>query len=239
MSRHNFEYMGIPVEYQLIRKHIKNINLRINEKEEIMVSAPLYTSMEDITVFVESRAEWILRNLAVVERYNQMKPDKFIYSGKTVFYCGNAKTIRIFADATKKISQNGDYIDVFTPFEQKSEELKKQYLGWLEAEAKTRFSQLSDKAYAQMQGEGIERPSFAVKNMKTRWGSCNMREGRITLNLQLMKSDDECVNQVICHELTHLRASNHGARFYAILKKYVPEYKSIKKRLETHFKDGI
>jgi predicted metal-dependent hydrolase len=231
--------MGIPVEYLLIRKRIKNINLRISEREEITVSAPVSMPIDSITDFVEDKAEWIIRNLAVVERYNQNKPDVDVYSGKKAYFLGNEYEIRVFKKNIKSISVNGDYIDIFSPYKEKSGDIKRQYLLWLKKQAEIMFEGLVKNAYVMMKNEGINMPDFVVKNMKTRWGSCNMRDCRITLNLQLIKADKECIMQVICHEFTHLCIPNHSHKFYILLEKYIPQWKSIKKRLDTQYKDGI
>jgi predicted metal-dependent hydrolase len=231
--------MGIPVEYLLIRKRIKNINLRISEKEEITVSAPLNMSIDNISDFVEEKAEWILRNLAVVERYNENKPDSDVYSGKKAYFLGSEYEFRIFKAESEGIDINGKYIDIFSPYAEKSDDIKKQYLAWLEKQAETTFDEIVKEVYFMMKNEGINKPDFVVKNMKTRWGSCNMRDCRITLNLQLMKADRDCIKQVVCHEFTHLRIPNHSHKFYACLEKYIPQWKIIKKRLDTQYKDGI
>ena len=86
MSLHSFNYMGIPVEYKLIRKKVKNINIHINEKCLITVSASERTPVKYVTDFVESKADWILRNMAEIERYNLTKPDDMIYDEKMFLY---------------------------------------------------------------------------------------------------------------------------------------------------------
>ena len=56
--------------------------------------------------------------------------------------------------------------------------------------------------------------------MKTRWGTCNIRDKRIWLSLSLAKKPQICLEYVILHELSHLYEKGHNKRFYTILYSY-------------------
>ena len=73
---------------------------------------------------------------------------------------------------------------------------------------------------------------FRIRNMKSRWGSCNVRTGVQTFNLQLIHYDKECIEYVVVHELAHLRARGHDPVFWGIVEKALPDYKERKKRLQ-------
>ena len=66
--------------------------------------------------------------------------------------------------------------------------------------------------------------------MKKRWGSCSAR-GQITLNPHLIKSHPQCIDYVILHELCHLKELNHSPRFYALMDKYMPQWRDLKTQL--------
>ena len=51
--------------------------------------------------------------------------------------------------------------------------------------------------------------------MRTRWGSCNPRSGRIWLNEELAPKPPEAIDYVILHDLAHLISSRHDERFVA------------------------
>ena len=42
----------------------------------------------------------------------------------------------------------------------------------------------------------------------------------------------EEVDMVIVHELCHFRYANHSKEFYALLEKYIPNYREIQKELK-------
>ena len=72
---------------------------------------------------------------------------------------------------------------------------------------------------------------WRIRNMKTRWGTCNTKEGRIWLNLNLAKKHPDCLDYVIVHELTHLHVPNHSKAFWARMDVYYPRWKEVRKLL--------
>lgn len=67
--------------------------------------------------------------------------------------------------------------------------------------------------------------------MKTRWGTCNTTQKRVWFNVQLAEKPKECLEYVILHELAHLKVSNHGMAFRAIMDKHMPQWQEVKKKL--------
>ena len=67
--------------------------------------------------------------------------------------------------------------------------------------------------------------------MKTRWGSCNVKSHHLNFNLLLAKVPPECAEYVVVHELTHLLEPSHNARFWSLMEYYLPESKKLRKQL--------
>ena len=120
-----------------------------------------------------------------------------------------------------------------------SDVLKSYYLQFLKEKAYDIFSSVLNEMYQKIKCEGIPEPKLNIRNMKTRWGTCNIKTSVITLNLQLIKTDIDCIRQVAAHELVHFKVKNHGKDFYRLLEKYVPNWKELKKAMDTRYKDGI
>ncbi len=79
---------------------------------------------------------------------------------------------------------------------------------------------------------GFKYEKVAIKNAKTRWGSCSYRNN-INLNLHLARLDSDLVDYVILHELCHTIEKNHSARFWALLHKHLPDATERRKRLKA------
>lgn len=79
---------------------------------------------------------------------------------------------------------------------------------------------------------GFKYNKVAIKNAKTRWGSCSYRDN-INLNLHLARLDNDLIDYVILHELCHTIEKNHSARFWALLHKHLPNATELRKRLKA------
>jgi predicted metal-dependent hydrolase len=78
---------------------------------------------------------------------------------------------------------------------------------------------------------GVKASHWGIKQMKTRWGTCNHRRGRILINLELARKPLPCVEYVIVHELLHLIEKRHNDHFAQLISTYLPKWNSLKGEL--------
>lgn len=239
MEECSFNYQGIQVHYTLFIKDVKNINLRVNNKGNIIVSANSKVSRAVIDKFVQSKAEWIFRKLASFERVKELEIDSDINNGKSVYFLGNEYIINIIKSSFNRVEISDNKINIYTNKPEDNKINKKIYINWLTERSKTKFENILDKVMIQVKDYNIQRPEIYVRNMTTRWGSCIPSKKKIGLNLQLIKADERCIEQVILHELIHFIHPNHSKNFYFILTQIMPDWKDRKNDLDTKFKDGI
>lgn len=102
---------------------------------------------------------------------------------------------------------------------------------WYKNEAELIFKNELDKMYNNYL-YNIPYPSLAIRTMKSRWGVCNTKNKKITLNLELIKRNLECLDYVIIHELSHLIHPNHSISFWNCVLENMPDYKRIRKELK-------
>ena len=79
---------------------------------------------------------------------------------------------------------------------------------------------------------GFKIGRIALRNQKTRFGSCSYRNN-INLNINLMNFDYDVIDYVILHELAHTRVKNHSKNFWLEVEKYCPNYKELRKKLKS------
>ena len=72
---------------------------------------------------------------------------------------------------------------------------------------------------------------FGIKKMKTRWGTCNVVDHRIWLNVELAKKSYPCIEYIVVHEMAHLLERGHGPKFKACMDKFLPEWRSLRNEL--------
>ncbi len=237
MSFHAVQYEGIEIEYELLRKNVKYINLRVNKKGEVVVSAAEQVPFSVIEEFVQSKALWIITHLAQIEKIKNEMPDVGLFDGKTVYYLGRPYRL-VLEQGEPAITIEKDEVRMFSR-KMDAEALRQEYLLWLKQQAQEKFEEIMNRIYPLVASYDIERPQIKVRNMKSIWGSCTSTGNSIRLNVQLMKAEEDCIEQVVLHELLHFRFPNHGDAFYENLGRLMPDWKERKQRLETRYKDGI
>jgi len=78
---------------------------------------------------------------------------------------------------------------------------------------------------------GFKYGRVSIRNQKTRWGSCS-RQGNLNFSYRLIFLDAEAFDYIIAHELCHLQEFNHSAKFWELVGRYSPNYKSIRQKIK-------
>ena len=196
---------------------------------EVVISAPLHLSDEDITNFIISKKKWIMQKQRLILDNKIQTPLKY-KSGEKHSLWGKEYTLQLVSkDALKKIAVDYDKKIIYLPANKRSKkENREKLLNELyRRELKKAIPPVLEKCV----GIVGKRPSeVKVRNMKN-WGNCRYQDKRITLNLKLAKKDPICLEYVMIHELCHLIEFNHGKKFKKLMDEYCPNWKEIKKKL--------
>ena len=78
---------------------------------------------------------------------------------------------------------------------------------------------------------GLRCSGWTVRDMKSRWGSCNTKTKHINLSLMLALRSDVELDYVILHELVHTVVPDHGKDFYAMMDRWMPGWKQVRKNM--------
>lgn len=70
-----------------------------------------------------------------------------------------------------------------------------------------------------------------ITSAKTRFGSCSGKNS-LCFSYRLMQYPDAAIDYVVVHELAHIKYKNHGKQFYALIEKYMPDYREREKLLK-------
>ena len=80
---------------------------------------------------------------------------------------------------------------------------------------------------------GVEVKEVAVRNQRSRWGSCSAN-GTISLNWRLVQTPDFVRDYIIYHELMHLREMNHSARFWQQVEEVCPGWREAERWIKRN-----
>jgi predicted metal-dependent hydrolase len=216
------------MEVSIIRKDVKNINLRVKPNLEVILSAPVELEDRYIDSFLESKREWIEKRLDFFREYQRVENKKEFVSGENFRYLGDNYRLKVVENIRDEVRLENGFLVLYVQ-NKRDTELKSMLIkNWYKTQAKEIFQKLMAK-YQPIVKKDINR--VTIKEMKTRWGSCNSQKGYINLNLELIKEPIRCIEYVVAHELAHLVYPNHSREFYNYLSYLLPEWKELKLKL--------
>ena len=214
---------------KIIKKKVKNINLRIKQDGTVHLTVPMATTEDYINKFIDSKKDWIESKLKYLNECDKKADSVEIINGQSVRYLGERYTIKIIQDLNEGLKLCPEYIEIHVN-DSNDKTRKKEILNeWYVKRAKDKFLELVNK-YEEVLNEQVN--GIRIKTMKTRWGSCNVKTKNINLNLELIKNPQECIEYVVLHELAHLKHPNHSKQFWEYVGMHMPDWKLRRKKLE-------
>lgn len=79
---------------------------------------------------------------------------------------------------------------------------------------------------------GVQVTGITIRQMKTRWGSCNVKTHHININLALAKKPLECLEYVVVHEMVHILEPSHNQVFWGYMTEFYPGWKQVRDYLK-------
>ena len=201
------------IDVFVIKKRQKNTYLRVKE-DGIYITTNYLTTNKYILNLLRENENKIIKMQEHLKKKKEYNEDFFYLGKKYNIVKSNLNNIIIGTDT---ILVRDELI------------LNK----WLVKQARIIFKENLDEIYKIFPVE-IPYPSLTIRKMKTRWGVCNTRIKKITLNLELIKKDKKYLDYVIVHELSHLVYPNHGSDFWHLVSILVPNYKVLRKELNSY-----
>lgn len=225
---------NVSITYELIRKEVKNINLHVKADGRILITANNRVSKKYIEEFIIRKADWIEKARKRFEnREMNYKADFKPQDGEHIRLLGKDYTVSIRKSQKKEIGIEDNFIFIYTQDTDDERKIKILWDRWYAAYIKEVYHQVVIDLYPKFRVYQIDMPVIKTRKMKTRWGSCAVYGGMITLNTALIHTPIECIEYVAAHELTHFLQPNHSSKFYQMLEIILPDYKARKKLLES------
>ncbi len=213
-----------------MRKPIKNVHLSILPPDgRIRVSSPLHLKDDAIRSLVATRIPWIRKHQAKFRAQARQTPREYI-SGESHYVLGRARRLEVvYENKAPRVSLKGKKKIILQVRPSSSLARREEVLmEWYRRELRTISADLFEIWQKRI---GVAVGCWGIKRMKTRWGTCNQKAGRILLNLELVKKSIACIEYVVVHELLHLIEKKHNDRFVNLMPKYLPKWRSAKEEL--------
>ncbi len=214
-------------------KRARKINISVKPFEGIVVSFPYYVSYKVAEEVALSKIDWIKKSITKIKNYENKK---VLYDENSNFSTRKHKlelqkkssesnTISVVVRNNRILVKYPSGINVHSEIVQESIKLGIERA--LRIEAK---EYLPNRVDGLAKKYGFAYARVYCKNLKSRWGSCSVRNN-INLNIHLMRLSDELIDYVILHELCHTVHKNHSKRFWDKLESVFPGSKIVDKKL--------
>lgn len=223
---------GREIEYDLQRKKVKNINLRIKADGSVHVSASTRVPLERIESFLRANEGFILKAVEKYQKRVENAPRPLNYeSGEEVELLGARFPLEIRKDAKSKAAFDNGKIIVFVKDETDTELKKKAFEAFFAEICRLAVTAACEKAYPNFEEAVPEYPNIRFRKMHTKWGICRPTRNEITFSYMLAAAPRDCIEYVVYHEFCHFIHPNHSKEFYECLSRFVPDWKAKKARL--------
>jgi len=218
------------IEIEIIRKRIKNLNLRVLPPDgSVRATAPLGMSEKKIIDFIRSKEDWIRKQQTRISERDYEEDLQFV-SGEEHYLFGKKYPLLLKDNSSKEgVSFSSGTILLYCRPESVPEQRAEIIDRWYRENLLTNLPGLISKWEDIM---GVKVREYRVRKMKTRWGTCNPKAARIWISLMLAKRRPELVEYIVVHEMVHLLERGHNKRFYALMDKYLPGWKELRKELK-------
>ncbi len=219
------------IDFSISHVNRKTLEIAVHPDQTVVIKAPLGTDEEVIRTKVVKRAGWIIKQQDFFRQFQPRTPARQYLGGETHLYLGRRYRLKIRNGGRDTIKLARGYFEVEIRGVTSPERVRVLLEQWYRERASDLFRQSLDRYWPFFEKYSLCKPKLQIQKMNKRWGSLSVN-GRLTLNVDLIRAPRECIDYVVVHELAHLIYKKHGGEFYRFVDKIMPGWKIRKRRLE-------
>jgi len=198
----------------------------VGPRRPLEVIVPRGTSDSDVDALLEQKRRWIERKVATAREIAARPPMLALEQPRVVWLDGERLAIErrphVRAIATLqdgRLVVGGSDADAAAAIER-----------WYRREARAR---VEEEARREAERLGVVYRSIAIRDPRTRWGSCS-RRGNLSFSWRLAAAPPDVLAYVVVHELCHLREPSHQKPFWRLLTAARPGWEAQARWLREH-----
>ena len=220
---HSLVIEGTRVDLVLRRSARRSFALQVDHRGA-RVAVPLRTPLGEVERFVHSHGRWLLDRLQA-RAAARPSPVLDVVDGATVPLFGRALTLRLREGRITRWHPLTDEREelllptTVDPLRALLRALQARSLAWYRGRVEEYCHRL-----------GLPVPAVRLSHARTRWGSCSSRSG-IRLHWRLVHLPPALIDYVVAHEVAHLVEMNHSPRFWAVVERLYPDWRSARAAL--------
>ncbi len=223
----------VSIEFE--RKRIRNINVRVRRDGTLYCSLPYGVRIEEAEAFIVSKQDYLLKSIdsMVMEEKNKSLSRRYV-DGETFYVLGRPYVLKVIP-SFKNTCSAGDGIITLEVTDVSDYRTKYMtYERWRRRCIKSVIIDLCNELYPWFECRGVAMPKkITLGDYKSFWGECFAKRGELKFSYRLFEKDRELIRYVVAHEFAHFIEPNHSSRFWAVVGGIIPDYKELRKRLNS------
>ena len=236
MSSASFELHEIPFPEGDLRYELRwtsrrrTVGIAVEPDRRVVVMAPRSAPRERVTALVTRRIKWIRRQWDRIDALPPPALPRQWVNGETHRYLGRQYRLKLRKAEPAGVKLQGGYFVVSVADTKDALLIQSLMEGWYQERAEAMLPARAARAISSTTWLEVELPMIRIGKLQARWGSTS-RAGRVTFNVDLVKTPLPCVDYVVAHELVHLQIPNHSPAFWRMLGRMMPDYQRWRDRL--------
>jgi predicted metal-dependent hydrolase len=216
------------ITIEVVRKKVKYMRLSVHAPDAMVrVTASNSVKEESIKSFIISKLSWIKKQQKKMEGL-EIVPKLKLISGEFHFLFDNKYLLNVIEGKSNLVILNDSIIELHCKPKTILKKRKIILEEWYREELIKKIPFYIHKWEKEM---NVSVNEFRIKKMKTRWGTCNIKDKRIWINLELAKRPLHCLEYLVVHEMVHLLERSHNKRFTNFMNNFLPNWKLLRKEL--------
>ena len=211
------------------KKAIKNVHLSVHPPDgHVTLVAPIATRLDVARAYAITRLGWIRTQQTKLRNQARETPRQFIERESHYLWGRRHLMTLVHKDAKPIVSLDHKRITLTvrpgSNADKRAQVIHEWHKSLLHKVVPTLIKKWEPKLKVKVAG-------YFLQRMKTKWGSCNHRQGHIRINTELVKKPKDLLEYVVVHEMAHLLAPSHSERFVSILDQHYPTWREARAEL--------
>lgn len=215
---------------RVIRSKRKTIALIVERDGSVTVRAPLKIAATIIDEFVEKHAGWVQKKQKEIASIIPESPREY-KSGDQFLFLGQSYPLEIVTGTSKKLVLG----NAFQLAESEQNDAEFLFRNWYRKQA---GKIIGERVALFAERYQLQVGKIRITSARTRWGSCSPKN-TLSFSWRLVMTPLEIIDYVVIHELAHTIHHNHSRRFWALVEKWMPDYKVRRKQLRQYGREVI
>ncbi len=217
------------IDVDVVYKDIKNLHIGVYPPAgRVRVAAPVGFDDDAVRLALVQRLPWIRRQREHLQAAHRESLREMV-SGESHHVWGRRCRLQVVERPGRAHVENDSgrlmlYVAPETTTERRRAVLDK----WYREQLSDAIPDLIAKWEPVV---GVTVAHWAIRRMKTKWGTCNREAGHIWVNSELAKKHPGALEYIIVHEMTHLRERGHGERFTRLMDGVMPDWRGRRDQL--------